>query len=443
MRMTAFAILLTIAAVGINPDSAAALADRDKLALTDQPYAYYLSLSSQRSPEARERLVKVVRTTLPSLSRKTYLGEQLPVRVNETLLRIDTRGLGWEESLPHVLATHYPYRPDLRAHKIRDRHGRWVAQHPLVFDAAWFVASVTDPIITGDSQYRLIYGKPPKTTAEFRKFWQVGEDPQYLFQFHEANSGVGVNPDRNVQQRDTAIRTFHWATQDSEFPVGDKDPGNYGKPLKFDAGEEFAGMPKQLAGAQGAAIAWWLGNGKGQRQEVAPARIVTDKNAIASTEIRNTKSCKVCHVEGVRPLTKDGFREFRAAGARVALDKHAQLLVDQQYQAGVAQQVEADNQQFAKFLEMCNGSAWTPGVEAVSYEKVVRAYDAPLTREQAARELYLHDDEFRLALGAYSKKYSLPRRLAGLAEGLTISRAQWITDFHIAWEVRSKWPELK
>lgn len=426
MRMMALA-LLTLSAIGIDPDSAAAFADRAKLPAADQPYAYYFTTGLQRSPQASEQLGKVLRFTLPSLSRKTFLGDQLPTRISDTLYRIDTRGLGWETSLPAVLTRHYPYRPDL---------GGKAA--PIVTRADWFCACVLDPIQTPGAQYDLIYGpKPPKTTTDFRKFWQVSTDPQFLFKRHEAESGVGVNPDRGVEQRDTAIRTFHWATQDAEFPVGDKDPGNYGKALKFDAGEEFAGIPKQYNGEQGAALVWWLANGKGERQEVAPARIVTDHNRLRSTEIRNSISCIACHTEGVRPFSKNGFAEFVSSGARVAADKKTQQLIDQQYQAGVDAEVEANNRLYAKFLDMCNG--YSPPQNAKAFEAVVRTYDAKVTREQAARELYMSDEEFRLALGYYSAKYSLTPRLAALAQGVPVSRGQWQGEFALAYVVKQKW----
>ena len=424
MRMGCL-LLLTALTIGLDPDSAAAFADRAKLPPSDQPYAYYLTLSSQRSPEAKERLAKIVRSTLPAYSRKTYLPDQLPVRVGDNLLRIDTRGLGWETALPEGLKKHYPYRPDL---------GGKAAS--LTIMAAWFVACMPDGNQTGDFQFTLTYKTPPKNTKEFRAFWGANEDPQFLFQFHEAASLVGVNPDRNVKQFDTNKRGGLYATEDSENPVGAKDPGNYGRVNKFDAGEEIALMPKQYNGENAAALAWWLANGKGERQFVAPARIVTDHNNLRSTEI-GLQDCRACHIEGLRPLNVNGFKEFIESGARVAADKKTQQLIDQQYQAGMAQQIEADNRLYAKYLELTSG--YSPALDAKNYEAVVRGYDAKVTREQAARELYMSDEEFRLALGYYSAKHSLSRRLASLAEGVPISRAQWVGEYPLAYVVKQKW----
>ena len=427
MRMPLAAILLTLAIAGVNPADAASI-DRAKLSIADRPYAYYLSLAEQRSPSAKEQLAKQVRSRLPSLSSKSYLGDQLPVRVNDDLLRIDTRGYGWEASLPAVIAKHYPYRPDLKASH----------QWPYTIRADWFVSCVTDPTQTGDSQYLLTYGaKQPKTTSQFRNFWRANQDPQFLFQFHEAQSGVGVNPDRNVLQFDTATRGSLWATQDSENPVGDKDPGNYGKPLKFDAGEEIAMAPVQYAGENGLKMIFWLANSKGERQDFAPARIVTDHNQIRSSEIRNTVSCIVCHVEGLRPFTANGFQQYIAQGSRVAADKHTQRLIDQQYQSGVEQQLEADNKGYAKFLEMANGL--TPAQDAKAFEQVVRTYDAKVTLEQAARERYTTADEMRAILGYYSAKYSLSRRLADLAQDGQISRGQWVAEQHNVYLAELAW----
>ncbi len=424
-RMSAAAILLTLCALGTNPVEAASL-DRAKLSIADQPYAYYLSLAEQRSPEARERLVSQVRSRLPGLSSKSYLPDQLARRVNDNLLFIDTRAFGWETSLPYVLANHYPYRTDLAR-----------GQYPYTFRADWFVACVTDPIQTNDSQYRLIYGTPPKTTAEFRKFWKVNEDPNFLIQFHEAKSGVGVNPDRNVQQFDTSTRGSLWATQDSEAPVGKKDPGNYGQKLEFDAGEEIAAAPVHYPGGSAVKFIYWLANAKGQRQEFAPARIVTDHNQIRSSEIRNTVSCIVCHVEGLRPFNQDGFKAYISQGSRVAADKKTQQLIDQQYQAGIADQLEHDNRQYAKFLERANGL--TPEQDARAFEAVVRTYDAPVTLEQAARERYMSKQELKDVLGYYSAKYSLSRRLADLAQDGQITRQQWQNEQHNVYLAELAW----
>src|SRR5690606_23973982 len=107
MRMLTATLLLTLCTIGIDPDSVAVSKDLASVPLVDQPYTYYLTLNTQRSPQARTRLEKVLRSTLPSLSSKTYLPDQLPNNVGHGLLRIDTRGLGWEQTLPFVLKKHY------------------------------------------------------------------------------------------------------------------------------------------------------------------------------------------------------------------------------------------------------------------------------------------------------------------------------------------------
>ena len=105
----------------------------------------------------------------------------------------------------------------------------------------------------------------------------------------------------------------------------------------------------------------------------------------------------------------------------------------------MAQQIEADNRLYAKYLEMANGL--TPAQDAKAFEAVVRGYDAKVTREQAARELYMSEDEFRLALGWYSSQFSLSRRLADLAEGGSVSRQQWVGEYGLAQVVKAKWEQ--
>jgi len=426
MRMQTVALLLTLLAA---TDADAAFADRATLPAEQQAYAYYLTTSTV-APEHRETLVNVLRFVVPSLSREPYLADQLPVAVSGTnLLRIDTQALSWQKHYAAILVKHYPYRPDLTA----------VGSHPLLVDGLWFAANMIDPTATGDAQYQLLYGTPPKTDAEFRKFWQVNERRDLFFGLIEGQSGVANERVRLLENHPTANRGYHWQTYDSETIAADADPlerlGSL--PPRYDASELIAAIPKHSAGRSGTLQAYFLADGKGARQEKAPAAIVTDHTGTRGVEIVNTLSCIVCHEEGIRPPTLDAYREYILSGARIYADKVTQREIDRYLQSDLAKEITRNNEDYTAGVAMCNGL--TPKDNALAVKQIVQLYDAPITLEQAARELYTTPDGLRLALGDYSRLQGLSGRLALLAQGKPISRDQWVANFALAQRILATW----
>lgn len=426
MRMQAAILLLTLLAA---TETEVARADRASLPLEQQPYAYYLTTSTV-ADEHRETLVNVLRFVIPSLSREPYLADQLPVAVEgSNLLRIDTQALAWSKHYATILRTHYPYRPDITSH----------GGHPLVVDGLWFAANLIDPTATGDAQYQLLYGTPPKTDAEFRKFWQVNEKRDLFFGLIEAQSGVANARTRLLENHPTANRAYHWQTFDSETVAGVSDPLETlgrGNP-KFDASELIAGIPKHFGGRSGTLQAYFLADGKGARQEKAPASIVTDHTGTRGVEIVNTLSCIVCHEEGIRLPTIDAYREYLLSGARVFADKVTQREIDRYLQSDIAKEITRNNEDYTAGVSMCNGL--DPKANALAVKAIVQLYDSPITLEQAARELYTTPDVLRLALGDYSHLQGLSGRLALLAQDKSISRDQWVANFALAQRILALW----
>jgi hypothetical protein len=426
MRMQAVALLLMMA---VATETEAAFADRATLPAEQQAYAYYLTTSTV-ADEHRETLARVLRFVVPSLSRESYLADQLPVAVSGTyLLRIDTQALGWHKHYATILRTHYPYRPEITSQ----------GGHPLVVDGLWFAANVIDPTRTGDAQYRLLYDTPPKTDKEFRKFWQVNERRDLFFGLIEGESGVANERTRVLENHPTANRSYHWQTYDSEIVAGKTDPlESLAKlPPQYDASELIAGIPKHYAGKSGTLQAYFLADGKGSRQEKAPASIVTDHTGTRGVEIVNTLSCIVCHTDGIREPTLDAYREYILSGARIFADKVTQREIDRYLQSDLAKEITRNNEDYTAGVAMCNGL--TPKDNALAVKQIVQLYDAPITLEQAARELYTTPDDLRLALGDYSRLQGLSGRLALLAQGKPISRDQWVANYALAQRIIATW----
>lgn len=431
-RMTAtFAAALT-AVLAYGPDSEAAFVDLAKLTADAQRTTAYLTTSTVAEAE-RENLVRVLRFVVPSLSHKSYLPDQLPTSIPGTnLLRLDLAGLGWEKSWAQVIQQHYVplYRPDLLAHK----------QTPLVVSGLWFAAAVTDPELTKDAQYQLLYGTPPKNAKEFQAFWKVNNDAAINFGRVEGASGVNVQSTRLLENHATAIRTYSWQTFDSKIVAGRTDPleNLTSRPVAHDATELIVGIPKYSGRESGTLHAFFLADGKGNRQEKAPTDIVTDSTQTRGVEIKNFIGCIGCHSEGLRPPNLDQYRAYILSGARVyAKEKATQQEIDRYLDSPIAKELAKNNADYAAGVALCN--SLSPEANAAAFRDIVALYDAPVTLEQAAREAYTTADELRLALGDYSRTYQLTGRLALLAQGQTISRQQFDANYHVIQRVVATW----
>lgn len=184
--------------------------------------------------------------------------------------------------------------------------------------------------------------------------------------------------------------------------------------------------------------AYFLADAKGNRQEKAPADIVTDDTHTRGVEIRNTISCIGCHTDAIRHPTLDSYREYVLSGARIYVkDKATQQEIDRYLDSPIAKEISRNNEDYAAGLALCNGL--TPAENAAAFRAVVQRYDAEVTPEQAARELYTAPETWRMALGDYSRTYQLTGRLALMAQGQSISREQWKSNFALAQKVLAQW----
>lgn len=429
-RMLSAIVVCAVLAAG--SDSDAAFADLAKLPPDVQRTTAYLTTSTV-APEHREQLANVLRFIVPSLSSKSYLADQIPVAIEGTsLLRLDLAGLGWEKVWPKVIAERYTplYRPDLAA-----------GTPPLVVSGLWVAAVLTDPEQSGDAQYQLLYsGAPPKNEREFKAFWKVNDAAELNFGRIEGASGVNVQSTRLIENHATAIRGYHWQTYDSRVVSGQTDPleNITARPPKHDASELIVGIPKHLGSRAGTLHAFFLSDGKGDRQEKAPADIVVDNTQTRGVEIKNTIGCIGCHNAGLLNPTLDQYRSYILSGARIGTyDKPTQQEIDRYLDSPIAKEIARNNADYAEGLALCNGL--TPQQNAQAFTAMVQLYDAPVSPEQAAREVYATPEQWRLALGDYSRTYKLTGRLALMAQGTAMSRQQWIENFRLAQQVIYAW----
>jgi hypothetical protein len=432
--------LLAVANTAKSDEFQDALKDREKFAKSQWGYYYYFTTATEVQSE-RENLAKDLNFCVAIFSRDPYLPGQLPVPVTSTLYRIDTRNLLWEHSLPWVLVKYYPYNRALTYKGIA----------PLVIRADWFCACVVDSNITGDSQYRLLYGDHPPTTADaFTKFWGMDATASDTFGFYEGLSKVKAEESslERIMESRPAKRAAGFGTFDSAKIVGPTDPiVNLGaRPPKHDASEWLApiikyGKDENGKVSYGSLFAYFLSNGNngkgtfGARQELAPVGVVKDHFNLRGYDIKQTFDCISCHDTGLQRPSFDKYRDVLVGGVVVKTiydqDKKLALAIERYYQSPFGRDIERGIEDYALAVKMCNGLS--PQENSQNFRERIRRYDADVSPQQAARELYTSVGELRLAIGHYNNLYptkGIDGRTAMLGEGQTISRDQFEYGFY-------------
>lgn len=440
--MVVMAAVLTLFAAG---DTEAALADRARLDPLSIPYTYYATAESCPA-EQQPALIATFKFAVSSLSRDTNLDDHLPQRVTDTLYRLDTRALKWETALPANLIKRYPYAPAQTRYKVA----------PLVFRMDWFTANALDEVVTGDMQYELLYGKTLANESDFLKAWNFGTKATDAFGFLEDQSGVkrqGAGLERVAESRPVG-RGAGFQTFDSKAVAGETDPleNLTSRPPKHDASEIIAPILKVGRGDDGTVqagslLAYFLANGnrqgvEGQRQPAAPVSIVEDSFGLRGYDIRNTLDCASCHDEGLKRPNIDGYQAAIVGGVVVkALKDRDARDIDRYYQSAFVRDVERGIEDYTVAIKLVTGL--TPQENARNLRAVVIGYDADVTRQQAARELGCTVQELSLAVAYYVEAYKGNNlRMAKLAEGQRISRAQFEANFYKLQQALALWRSL-
>lgn len=416
-------IVVWMSAITFAGDVHVALADRQQQPVQDWPFLYYVSLETLPADEQAE-MSQVLNFAICSLNSRQVIEQQLPVQVAPTLYRVDTRALGWEQSLPRMIEQSYPYSraPGLRS---------------LVIRADWFCQFTLDQELSGQVYHELVFGKKLTTLDQFlAQLTAVPKSPHELGHI-EGTSGVAVNRTRLVANIPTQTRQDVWQTFDFRELNQKSDPLEHlDRGFQHDASEIIGALPKSVAatGTLGALQVYALANAQGQLQNKAPADIVTDSTGVRGVEIRSAVSCISCHSEGLRPLKVNSLRRFIESGAEAYTDYKSREEIERFHLTNLQTLIDRHNADYAAILVAVNGL--TPEQNSQAFQRVIRNYDAPVTLEQAAAELETTPEELKLALGYAG---SLPARLAQLAEGETIARSSWEDVYRIAYYADQSW----
>lgn len=414
MRMTSTILALCLLAGLPSPESeaAAAVADYALQPADARPHVRYLTTYAATNDwwqDDRPKMERVVAFWVNSLSSQRVI--KRPAQVPGTnLLRIDLRDYGWTpEAWARVTARDPYYR----------------TPNALLARADWFVVETSDGT-RSPAYYELLYGpgKEPKDIAAHRARWRVDR---------EGAKALGVETGAVVDAGDSLValhnrilarvRTITGAAHESfDFrnSAGARDALENLLNPRPDAQEFITSLPNGLHVYQ-------LGDAQGRRQEAAPAEIARDPNPPdgGDPRVRNPRSCVTCHapVSGLHPPRNAlplllGLGDGRLRASLLAKDKAVQQAIEGFYLTDDGRQMRLDQADYALAVRATNGLE--PAENAAEFARLLVTYEAPVTLEQAAREVGRDEDEVKRACGA-----SVKGRLVGLAFGRPVPRDAW------------------
>lgn len=224
-----------------------------------------------------------------------------------------------------------------------------------------------------------------------------------------ARSGVTLN-NRGIEWYKT-IRGHYFRTQDYKSSTfkqntlrlldGDTEPP------KGDASEQYGTLPNGL-------WAFWLQDGNGKRQDVAPDFIASDGMASGTDRrVHVGLSCIRCHETGIQPINDFVRRVYQGPLLLASPDYAKTKRLRQLYLSDLEEQVKDAQAYYAKRLKKLNGL--TPEANARAYAKVWDQFvERDLGLEDVCRELNVEKVFFLERLKAYASKGGADPVLASL-----------------------------
>lgn len=402
------------AAEAVTPSSEMAKALADFATLPPIEANYFRYLTTYAFPEeVRRDAEKIQAFWVNSLSSKSKI--VAPLKLTDTLYRIDLRDYGWD---PYAWA------------KVTSRDPYYRIENSLLVRTDWFLTETSDGN-RSPAYYELLYGlgKEPKNLDEFRSRWGVDRKAAEKFEtiraanVDEGDSIVALH-NRLINRQSistSAIGGSHWESIDFLDGSGARDITEDLFPQKFDAQEIITTLPNGLQ-------TYLLVNGQGKRVEFADPFIAKDSFNHRGAAVQNPVSCVRCHSksDGYFPPISDLPEALKQGLDLKAYDKATKDRIETFYlteNLAAGRIIASDQANYAHAVSSTNGLDPRPNGE--KWAQLLRWYDAKVDLTQAARELGVTPE--RLIEAA---KLSTKRRIAGLAarDPQAVPRAAWEKD---------------
>ena len=364
------AVALTIAlpAQPVTPQSelAAAISDYNTLQVEDAKYSRYLTLYATE----RSDTDKTLNFWVNSLSSKSVLKN--PLKISDTLYRVDLRDYGWSLEAWGNLVKEDPYYNG--------------AYGGLIVRGDWFIVQTSDGT-RSNSYYQLLYGvgKEPKNAQEYRDRWFIDLGKARAA---GAETGTIVDTDDSIVAlhnrliaKVKTVTGWYWQSFDTLKDDGARNAlENANSTFKFDAQEHITTLPNGLH-------TYLLSGAKGERLEFADPGIAKDRTGHKRNTVDNPISCVRCHgrSDGVIPPGNKLLDLLNNGGLATSNDKTLQQKLEAFYLTDNGQDMRDAQRNYAAQIMYLTG--WTGRVNTEKFERVVRWYDQKVTLDQAAIEL--------------------------------------------------------
>lgn len=353
---------------------------------------------------------------------------------------------GAKVTLPHVLLD------QAENEKLR----RLLYTESPILDAEWFfVQTARQQSIYGENEPGFGYYDALALKDRDAFFALAGADPKKAKEINRTWKGAvaesSVARHNRLVFRQGAIGEFIWGTFDTQ------DPRNRGDLLrnlrdgefKHQAEEWFAVLPNGLDFN-------FLSNDKGVRQATAPDNIISaDTSKIATdsnkrykhndTPVHANLSCLGCH--GPTDLLMDVNDRIRQSFGKQPLllvdpDKKVTRELQDEYLTDIDKHLKRDRSIYVDAIKevttsKLNPDGWTPGEFALKYREAFDRYaHAPITHDQAARELGVPKEKMIASLKTYSSQYGRGQGEIALTawahDGKGMKRQQWEQRYALA-----------
>jgi hypothetical protein len=386
--------------------------------------------------EKRQDAVNVLRFQVNSLSVRSSM--RRPVRVTDTLYRVDSRDYGWNlDAWEQMVASPdgktrlEPYfvgstLPQDAEYTLRER----TYSYGAIVRLDWFVA-----VTSLEPNYSRFLGMGNKL-ADVEKQFFVQKDG--IEKFGLARGGavlesIVVLHNRQLERWPT-IFGYWWQSRDVNNNRKKANVLENVFAIEHDAGEFIFSAPNGLQ-------IYYLANAAGeQQQEVPPDIAIDSRTTLKDKRVRNSMSCVTCHVEGVNDFTdviSKLLPKHDKSGSSYGFAKREQQAFEEFYQSDLGKRIAQDNLQYAAAVLACNGL--TTEANATAYSQLIGTYlEGRVTLDIALRELGKTKEQLLAVVGTYEPgKVTVidPHKLyigtlnALLAEE-SVARDSWEEIFH-------------
>lgn len=387
---SALAMVMALATGASAQNTAAALAHRATFPVDIQRHIFYIDTAAALNDTERTHQEVAANLIIPSLSRQPVLERCLPQAVpgHPTLRWINLLDLGWTEKDWHEIIAAYPYHPT--GYKI-----------PLVVHAHWLLPFITDAS-GADAYYRLLLGAKPKERKDVFTAFGISDDAR--FQYGQIAGGSQVSKTGTRFVRNLAVlRGWSYITEDVLSLSGKNDPlkspiGTY----PHNGEELLVGHPKISLvepPIRGVMMSGFLFDGNGKTIDKADTALVEDYTATRGfRHIVAGISCFSCHQNGPNGPSSNVLREAIQSGVDAYAYKYGD---DEQIEAfhfsDMMLAIRRDAEDYGAIVTRATGCPPDEAVQA--FRSVCFTYDADVSVDRMAAELYIAPEELPLAIG--------------------------------------------